>query len=335
MARPSDDLATAWSSLASADESTTGWRSIAVSRPGAITLHAGRRHPGGEEALLARFSAATVPAGQKLPDGHGFHVQRADLSDAGTVWLALTRSAAGSVELFAAMASDVAEALDACAEAEEALALRVMLGRVRAWQEFMRKGAQALSAESEIGLIGELAALVAMIQSGLSPVVATESWVGPLDGLRDFEIGVGGMEVKTTVAAHGFRARIGSLEQLDDTARQPLFLAGIRLREATDGRSLPDAVAVAREAVKGDPEARRLMDERLLAAGYLDAHADTYSRRFATQGTRILHVCEGFPRLTPWNVPAGVTGASYEIDFENAPGASLGFDEALRKLGAL
>ncbi|MEW6513565.1 MAG: PD-(D/E)XK motif protein [Pseudomonadota bacterium] len=76
------------------------------------------------------------------------------------------------------MVGDVAGAMDAeAAEGEERI-LRAMLSRVRAWQEFMRKGAQALSPEAEIGLVGELSFLRLIIEAGVPAVIAVESWVG-------------------------------------------------------------------------------------------------------------------------------------------------------------
>ena len=335
MARPSEELAVAWSSLARADDEAEGWRSAPVSRQGAILLHAGRRFPGGAEALLARFGAAALPAATKLPEGAGFRIERANPNEDGVAWLALTRKPDGSLELFTAMARDIADALDACPAADEPKGLATLLGRVRAWQEFMRKGAAPLAAEAEIGLFGELAALRAVIEAGIDASTACEAWRGPLDGLRDFEIGTGGIEVKTTLSMSGFPARIGSLEQLDDAARQPLFVAGIRLRQTESGSSLPDAVETLRDIVMGEQEAERLLAERVIAAGYFDAHSGQYARRFELAESRVLRVAEGFPRMTPWSVPGGVTRASYDIDLDKAPGQSVSFAEALKELKAL
>ncbi len=335
MARRSDEFVAAWDSLASLADSTSGWRSIPIASGGSVALHAGRRFPANEEALLARFAATTLPTSEKLPDGQGFAVERVDPLQDGKTWLALTRRASGSAELFLTMACDVAGALDAELGADEPRMLRVFLGRVRAWQEFMRKGAQPLGAEAEIGLVGELLTLSAIIEAGVGAATACEAWVGPLDGLRDFEIGTGGIEVKSSLTSTGFPARIGSLDQLDDTVRQPLFVVGVRLRQVAHGTSLPSLVEAMRDIVRGDAEAERLLSERLVAAGYFDAHSDKYARRFVGAGTRIVEVAEGFPRLTPGRVPAGISRASYEIDLDQAPGVGLGTEEILRKLGAL
>jgi hypothetical protein len=153
--------------------------------------------------------------------------------------------------------------------------------------------------------------------------------------VRDFEIGTGSLEVKATLSSAGFPAKIGSLEQLDDSVRQPLFLAGARLRQTETGQSLAELVAEMRDVAAGEPEAVRLLSERLIAAGYFDAHADLYVRRFALADTRVVEVKEGFPRLTPGSVLLGVTGATYGIDLDKAAGPNIPASDALKKLGAI
>lgn len=334
MAQPIDDIELAWSSLRDSADSS-GWRSISIASVGTCSLRAGRSFPDKEEALLAGFASSTVPPAEKLPEGQGFAVARVDPSGDGMTWLALTRKAHGSLELFSAMAADVVHALSNEEASDEHRLLRVFLGRIRAWQEFMRKGAQALSPEAEIGLIGELTLLRAIIDAGVPSALAIESWVGPLDGIQDFELGTGALEVKATLSTSGFPAKIGSLEQLDDSTRQPLFIAGARLRQTETGQNLPDFVDAMRVAVKGDAEAERLLAERLLAAGYFDSHADRYPRRFVLAGTRVVEVATDFPRLTPGKVPMGIMRAMYEIDLDKAPGESVGPEVALKKMGAI
>ena len=273
MARPIDEFAAAWAALfgMSGEE---GWRSIAVTPAGHCVLMAGRRFPGNEEALLAGFSSARVPAAEKLPEGYGFEVSRADPHGDGKTWLALTRKESGSVELFAEMVSDCAGALDVVAAEGEERLLRALLSRVRSWQEFMRKGAQALSPEAEIGLIGELIFLRETVRAGLSAQLAVDSWVGPLNGVQDFEIGAGAVEVKATLSTQGFPAKIGSLEQLDDSIRKPLFLAGIRLSQSQSGWTLPEFTENFMMELREEPGIEEVLSNRLLAAGYTRAHKE-------------------------------------------------------------
>ena len=336
MARPSNEFLMAWSSL-SGDEAEPGWQAIALPAAGPLELRAGRRSPDNAEAVLVGFPSAQLAAAEKLPEGQGFAVERADPEGNGKLWLALTRKSAGSAELFAAMACDVVGALDeaAAASADEAKLVQIFVRRVGAWQEFMRKGTQTLSPEAEIGLIGELWLLGSIINAGILSAPAIQAWVGPLDGIQDFELGTGALEVKATLSATGFPAKIGSLEQLDDSLRQPLFVAGVRLKQITGGKNLPEIIEALRLVIKGDAESERLLTERLLAAGYIDLHADRYPRQFNQAGIRIVEVGNDFPRLISGKVSAGITRAMYEIDFDKVIGENVSIEGTLKKLGVI
>lgn len=334
MAQPIDDIELAWNSMRESTDAS-GWRSISIVTTGPCSLRAGLSFPDKSEALLAGFPSSAIPAAEKLPVGQGFAVSRVESCDNGLTWLALTRSAHGSLELFTNMVADVSYAMEIEFGADDNRLLKVFLGRVRAWQEFMRKGARALSPESEIGLVGELTLLRAIIDAGLSPATALESWVGPLGGVRDFELGTGSLEVKATLSVTGFPVKIGSLEQLDDSVRQPLFLAGVRLRQIETGQNLPTLVAEMRDITAGEAEAVRLLSERLIAVGFLDGHADSYIRRFTQVDTRIIEVKDDFPRLTPGRVPLGVTKATYDIDLDKAVGTSISTVDALKRFGVI
>jgi hypothetical protein len=192
-----------------------------------------------------------------------------------------------------------------------------------------------MSLEAEIGLIGELTLLHAMIGAGMPPSLAVESWVGPLDGIQDFQLGAGAIEVKTTLSSAGFPATIGSLQQLDDAIRQPIFVAGVRLRQTETGQTLPEFIAWVRLALAGEPEAERLVGDRLLAAGFIDDHADRYHRRLVSAGARVVQVVDGFPRMTIGTVQAGILRAMYEIDLDRAPGENIDIKDALKKLGVV
>lgn len=336
MARPSEEFLLAWASL-SGDDSTPGWHAIALPPAGSVEVQAGRRSPDNAESVLLGFSTAQLAAAEKLPEGQGFVVERASTERSDQLRLALTRRFSGSTELFADMACDVVGVMDEAASsgAGEPNLLRIFIGRVSAWQEFMRKGSQGLSPEGEIGLVGELAMLKAIVDMGVSPLVAVESWVGPVDGIQDFELGTGAIEVKTTLSADGFPVKIVSLEQLDNSVRQPLFLAGVRLCQADAGKSLPNIVDDVRELIKADMEAARLLSDRLIAAGYFDAHSERYVRRFILMDIRMIMVDSQFPRLTHATVPAGITHATYRIELEKIAGCNVGIKNALTKLRVL
>lgn len=332
MARASEEFLLAWQSLPRLG-ATSGWQTIPVTAPSAgCVIRAGRRHPAGQEAVLAGFDKALLPASEKLPDGQGFAVERVAMDD-GWTWLAITRSESGQFDLFVAMVCDVVGLLDATNLADQQTQMRLFVERVRAWQEFMRRGLAALGPEREIGLIGELTVLNGLLDEGLGCSSVIDAWKGPIDGEQDFELGMGAIEVKATVSQTGFPARIGSLQQLDDHIRQPLFLAGVKLRLHPDGFNLPSLVAQTRERLSEAPVSAAKFDRLLLDAGYYDGHASHYVRHFELGEIRICEVIGSFPRLTAGNVPAGVTAASYTIDLDRNDEAHLPLEQALLNLG--
>lgn len=333
MAHPSEEIALAWSSLSGAS-THAGWRAIPIIAPTGCDLRAGRRSPDNEEAILAGFAASSIPTAEKLPDGQGFTVERVDLGDAKS-WLALTRKSSGSTELFLAMACDVIGAVESDGTADPKRLARAFLGRVRAWQEFMRKGAQVLSPEEEIGLVGELAVLREIIDAGVPMDLAVGSWVGPNDANQDFELGTGAIEVKSTISPLSFPARISSLAQLDDAVLQPLFIVGVRLMQSAAGQSLPEVIASMTQAVSANQEASRLFKDKVFAAGYYIAHEGSYPRKFTITPPRVVEIKAGFPRLTLGTVPTGITEAKYSLDLEAPLRHTIGIDLALKKLGAI
>ncbi|PHV09384.1 hypothetical protein CSQ96_02535 [Janthinobacterium sp. BJB412] len=334
MARQIEEFVLAWSALSGGSEGQ-GWRTIPITSAGSCSLMAGRCFPSNEEVLLAGFLSAPLPIAEKLPEGLGFSVSRVDPHKDGKTWIALTRKVLGSPDIFAKMVADVVGAMDAMSTQSDETILRALLSRLRAWQEFMRKGQQSLSPEAEIGLMGELSVLGWLIAEGIPVGSVIDGWVGPLDGVQDFELGTGAIEVKSTLSSIGFPAKIGSLEQLDNSIRQPLFIAGLRFSLRDSGITLPELVASLRQSIADDGEAFRVFGDRLLAACFQDAQADHYIRRFVLEGARILEVAEGFPRLVSGTIPAGIRRAVYEIDLDRAEGIDVSVIEALTKLGAL
>jgi hypothetical protein len=141
--------------------------------------------------------------------------------------------------------------------------------------------------------------------------------------------------VKTTLSVGGFPATISSLEQLDDSVRQPLFLAAIRLHLDAEGATLPGMADVIREMLSSDPAALELFDVRLMQAGLLRTMAQRYSRCFSHLSTVMLPVRDDFPRLTRANVDPAIRRARYEIDLALVSVQGVDLPNALEALGAV
>lgn len=56
------------------------------------------------------------------------------------------------------------------------------------------------------------------------------------------------------------------------------------------------------------------LEDRLLASGYADMHSNTYNRvGYALRRTSVLHVIDGFPRITEADLPDGVGSVRYSL----------------------
>jgi hypothetical protein len=338
MAALTERLHSAWRALGGGTHGD-GWRTIPVDVTAPCQILVGRRFPGDEEAVLVGFRLPSSRSFGALPEGRGFRVERPKEQFLGGThkWFSLSRQVTGSLEMFATMAADVIGLLEAYGHVGDDRLFQLFVGRIRAWQEFMEKGRDGvLGAEAEVGLFGELLVLSSIVDVGVPAAVALDCWQGPMDAIQDFEIGPGAIEVKTTIAATGFPATIGSLEQLvDDAAKQPLFVAGVRLAVDETGFRLPDLVAAVRQKVRKQIDSTALLDSRLLQVGFLDTFSERYLRRFLHVRTRLLPVNAGFPRLVRGVVPPAITKAHYVVDLDLVNSADADLTTVLKQLGVL
>ncbi len=328
-------LRAAWRALAGG--SGDGWRTIPLGHCRSVTVLAGRKLPDDQESVLLGFPGIQVPPARLLPQGRGFAVVRAELGSAGRGlgWVGLCSRGAGGLDLFAQMVGDILSTLDGIPPSAPERAFQVCLARIRAWQEFMHRSKDVLGPEAELGLVGELRILDDLLSSGLDALEVVESWQGPLDGVQDFLIGSGAIEVKATANAVAFPATVNGLEQLDDGLTRPIFLGAVRVALDEAGTTLPMRIGAIRERLGVGTMARAQFDSRLLHAGFGDAVADQYTRRFQDAQIRYLLVDDGFPRLTASTVPAGVRDARYEIDIESVINPPVPMGTALKDLGVL
>lgn len=315
--------------------STPGWRAIDLFHAGTYRIKAARHAPGNEEAVLIGFSSAKIAPTSQFPSGQGFRMERASLGEAsgGLQWLAIVCQPSGNLELFAAVVIDICGLLHSTGHCPEDVVYQRLLGRVRGWQEFMRNGREGLNSETELGLVGELCLLQHLLDEGMLLFSAVDGWKGPLDGLHDFQLGAGAIEVKSTMATEGFPVRIASLDQLDESQRSPLFLAALRFVTSELGAALPEFITDMRIRLEPDTAATRLFEQALIHVGYLDMHAELYSRRFSLSELRIHLVDSEFPRLAPFNVPTAIRRAQYELDLSLLSITNHPLADALEQLG--
>lgn len=322
-----DELLLAWRGL-SAGDTGDGMRLIALGaeRP---RIRAGITYPLGQETLLVGFNLGPSPRVDELPEARGFSVSilAEPVGARYESWIAITRRAEAGVDLFALMASDIAASLAEAAPTSEQWLFAALLDRIRAWQDFMQRPRDGvLSREKELGLFGELLVFREFLDAGILPVQVAAAWQGPARSVQDFMVGSRGLEVKATLSANGFPARISSLDQLDIGQGRAVMVAAVRLSLQDDGLTLAQLVNDLRERLAGSGLTASLFERSLLLAGYFDAAADKYVRRFGAVNTRVFPVDEDFPSLARSTVRSEIRTAEYELDLDlvTTPAIALG-----------
>ena len=206
----------------------------------ASLLLAGRQHPQNQESLLIGFTVAGLPKQTSLPQCRGFSLENVELPFQGTRYycLAITRQPSASLDIFSAMLDDIVMVLER-SDRSEPEHISAVIDRIIGWQRFMsREDDGVLGAEEELGLLGELHVLRLLISAGVqrSPM--------PLNGGRDRQTRCttscfphGDIEVKSSTRVGLFSASVGSLDQLDESLVQPLYLCRCSVQLVSDWTS--------------------------------------------------------------------------------------------------
>lgn len=219
-------------------------------------------------------------------------------------------------ELFTVVAQDI---IDHLLENPSSSPFPQALKILERWRQLLeRVPSRTLSQEKISGLMGELMFLSKLADE--SPDVL-DHWVGPNGGSHDFISQNINVEVKTSARQTGRHIHVQSLEQLDISESQQLYLFFVKLRTSTGtGITLPEKIdELLRKGVNSID-----FHKRLLAAGYQPDEREIYLNR----PLELIESCiyrvdvDGFPRLTLSNLlkglPKGVGKISYEVDLDGA-----------------
>jgi hypothetical protein len=325
-----EGLVKAWRALSDRLDGEA-WRFVRLTELGSVEVEAARHFPGSREAVLLALPALERVDLGVLPKGRGFEVSVVHDDDAfpDRFVIALARESEGNPDIFSVVAVDVIRLVEECQLETPTDILHRFLSRVCDWQTFMERSHRLLSADRQVGLLGELTLLSALVRSELG-ASALRSWKGPLRAAVDFKLGDTGIEVKSTAKRGPFVAQISSLEQLDNDCAT-MFLCGLRFEEHEDGASLPEVVVELREKFH-EAGTVRGFDALLMTAGYLDEHAESYGRRLTLADAKVFWVADDFPRLTKAMMPAAVRGASYALDIDAITTRPLGLSQFVSSL---
>jgi hypothetical protein len=211
--------------------------------------------------------------------------------------------------------------------------LRLVLQRLRDWHDMLRRRRDDLLSPQEIiGLAGELLFLRDQVLSRLPATESILSWRGAHHDEQDFAFGGWQIEVKTQLSTSDQRLMISSEAQLDATSGC-LILCHQCVATVTPQRdaafTLNSLVAGIRNALadSGDT-ARDAFEAALVAWRYV--HRPEYDEvAWALTLRRAYEVADGFPRIVPSMLPAGVQKVSYEVRLSDCEPFATDLDAAM------
>lgn len=184
------------------------------------------------------------------------------------------------------------------------------------WQSILATRTR-MSLQAEVGLVGELLVVSALLETG---VASADAWRGGLGEEHDFGFSDTDVEVKTTTAERRHHW-VHGLGQLMPTGESALWLLSLQLTRSGEGEGerLPDLIERLRNAFA--PGEKDRFDLVLAAGGWSEDQGDLFSDRWRLRtAPAAFHVVDDFPRLTPTLLSAGsidprpLRQVTYEID---------------------
>ena len=219
-------------------------------------------------------------------------------------------------EIFHRLCLDIIASVELAKSEEEAIGR--FIGRTWRWHRLLQSGRDGrLSDEEQKGLLGELGVLQRILIPVMGARAAVNSWTGPHDAPKDFEVGRICIEAKARRGAATPHVVISSEHQLDTGGIDVLFLYVAEVAATSAGdRNAVTITDVARQ-IKEEIETQdvftvELFEEGLFMVGF--DWADDYSdKQWLLGRDSLFEVRENFPCVTPLMVPAGVNNVRYAV----------------------
>lgn len=200
-----------------------------------------------------------------------------------------------------------------CEKAGKEMAISNAIIRWKYWLELFGKKKGSLLDKTEIkGLIGELLLLKNKFIPEYGVEVAVASWMGPLLGHKDFEIGDTWYEVKA-VNENAMQVTISSVEQLEAESDGHLVITRLEDCSTVNENAifLNKLVLSIIEKIDNQDALMSFRGKLDNLGYYSDPSYDNYA--FWDKGTQIYTVSEGFPRLCRNDLPVAIGNAKYTI----------------------
>ncbi len=254
----------------------------------------------------------------KLPTLNGIkiHLLKPKKNTAGKYMLILLLKDKKDWQIFLSLCNDI---ITATSDFEQpSHATKVILRRLKRWQEFLQLPRSGLLPEKTIkGLIGELLFISLHLQPAFGIEQAIQYWQGPDDLPQDFNVNSCAIEVKTQLGSTTPKVRISSADQLC-TQLPDMYLHVVTLGKtdssADDAINLPTLVAQIKQKLEEEsPTSFENFNNQLYQTGYVDSD-DYLQFSYILTSEQTYQIVEGFPRLCPDILTQGINSVRYDIN---------------------
>lgn len=262
-----------------------------------------------------------------IPKCNGIEIGVVQLPEyeVGTYFCDLAQSHGSEAYIFETIVEDIRLKI---VEKPHVDAIAVVSNTLYKWKEFFAKNREILmSPERQQGLYGELRFLEELIM--LRGTKAVLCWTGCNYETHDFYVEKDAFEVKTTVSKAPYKMHISSEYQLDtNEVEGSLYVRFYAFRKSeASGEQLAEIVQRIRATLADNPHALSKLNEGLEEYGYFDAVSDRYITGYSDRVEETFLVKEGFPRITPQKIGAGVANCVYDVLVESCRTFRIGEEE--------
>jgi hypothetical protein len=220
----------------------------------------------------------------------------------------------GDQHLFTTVSEDIIRAVSEAAGDEAYAAVQ----RLAKWRAFFNRALDGLSREQQLGLFGELYALISVVSIGSDKAGAIKAWHGPRSAIHDFSSEHWALEVKSTAVAAGTSAQVSNEHQLDPAQVPPLFLLYLvfDVRPHNAGATLSDMVDRCRRALREEDALPVQFEDLLIDAGFHDVHRALYTSHYLLRREELFEINDDFPSLRASDLPREVSRVTYALNID-------------------
>ena len=278
----------------------------------ALEAYAGVDRSGAARFVALRLAAADRKAiAERYPrSSKGIAVEAVEGSG-GTLAFFLREQPGIPESVFPAVMEDVLEAGDA---APPGKGLRIALERFSSWQAALSRQQGTMSAQEARGILGELVVARDLLIPNVGTRRTVQMWRAPEDDHpHDFTGRGWELEVKTCLAPCA-SFHVNADGQLEAEPANRLFVATVALEASEEGTSLSDLFDQMVSGADLDREAREELKSAMIRRGGLARSLDAEAtRKYRVVSVELYEVREGFPRISPRQLPRGVSAVRYEV----------------------